>query len=83
MIKSAKKKMQRGIREYEQLELLSFPNGGSFRLIGFGSRNPFLHSWGRILSPPSLREEIFFPYQRIVLPYQGLFFLFQDYLYEE
>ena len=29
-------------------------------LIGFGSPNPFLPSWGRILSPPSLREEIFF-----------------------
>ena len=35
-------------------------SGGSFRLIGFGSPNPFLPSRGKILFPPSLREEIFF-----------------------
>ena len=38
----------------------TFPSGGSFLLTGFGSRNPLLPSWVRILSPPSLREEIFF-----------------------
>ena len=38
----------------------TFPSEGSFRLIGFGSQNPLLPSRGRILSPPSLREEIFF-----------------------
>ena len=43
-----------------QLELFTFPSGGSFRLIGFGSRNPLISSWDRILSPPSLREKIFF-----------------------
>ena len=37
-----------------------FPSGGSFQLIGFSSLNPLLPSRGRILSPSSLREEIFF-----------------------
>ena len=43
-----------------ELEVHTFPNGGSFRLIEFGSRNPLILSRDRILSPLSLREEIFF-----------------------
>ena len=39
---------------------LPSPSGGSFRLIGLGSQNPLFPSRGRILSPPTLREEIFF-----------------------
>ena len=50
--------------------------------IGFSSRNPLLHSRGRILSPPSLREEIFFSLlttssscRGIVFPFPRLSFL--------
>ena len=43
-----------------ELEVHTFPNGGPFRLIGFDSRNLLLPSRDRILSPPSLREEILF-----------------------
>ena len=60
----------------------TFPNGGSFLLIGFSLQNPLLPSRGRILSPSSLREEIFFslsttsssllriafPFSRIISP---------------
>ena len=41
----------------------TFPSRGSFRLIGFGYQNPLIPSRDKILSPPSLREEIFFPYR--------------------
>ena len=60
----------------------SLPSGRSFQLIGSDSRNPLIPSRGMILSPPSLREEIFFsllmtsssvlgivfPFSRIISP---------------
>ena len=72
--------MGKGGRVAAELEVHPFPNGGSFLLIGFGSRNPLILSRDRILSPPSLRKEIFlslsmtsysllgivFPFSRII-----------------
>ena len=67
-----------------ELEVHTFPSGGSFRFIGFGSRNPLLPSRGRIPSPPSLREEIFFSLSTTSSSFFGdCFSFFQDYLFDE
>ena len=65
-----------------KLEVHAFPSRESFLLIRFGSQNATHPSRDRILSPPSLREEIFFsllttsssllgiafPFSRIISP---------------
>ena len=58
MIKSTKTAERE--KKIGAVKFLTFPNRGSFRLIGFSSRNPLLPSQGRILSPSSIREEILF-----------------------
>ena len=58
---SAASPMIKSIKSVErEKRIVTFPSGGSFQFIGFGSPNPLLPSRSRILSPPSLREEIFF-----------------------
>ena len=53
----------------------TFPSMGSFRLIGFGSRNLLIFSRGRILSPLSLRDEIFFSLSMTSSSLLGIAFL--------
>ena len=78
MIKLAKKNADMEKR-IGAIRIAYLPNGGSFQLIGFGSRNLLLPSWGRILSPPSLKEEIFFSLSttssflsRIIFPFSKI-----------
>ena len=76
MIKSTKKCREGEENRCMQLELLTFPSRGYFRLIGLGSRNPLLPFWGRILSPPSLRDEIFFSLSTTSSSLSGIIFSF-------
>ena len=68
--------MERKKKRVHTVEIAYLPSEGSFRLIGFDSQNPLLPSWGRILSPPSLREQIFFSLSTTSSSLSGIIFLF-------
>ena len=69
--KSAEKEKRIGV-----VRIAYFPNRGSFRLMRFGLRNPLIPSRGRILSPSSLREEIFFSLATTSSSLSGIIFPF-------